>query len=181
MRFQLDIALTEEDYLAFNYFHALESESGKKLIRKTSLIFIAAMVVLEILVFLVMGITTFSTTYMILLGVFTAIYVLCMKKFVKRSIKSQLKRMKQTGKLPYDPVAKLEFYEDKFVEITPGKHSEQSYDVFERICVFKDQYVFLFYSSITAYVLPISQIRAQISLVEFLSFLSGKCSTIEYD
>ena len=52
MRFQLDIALTEEDYLAFNYFHALESESGKKLIRKTSLIFIAAMVVLEILVFL---------------------------------------------------------------------------------------------------------------------------------
>ena len=78
-------------------------------------------------------------------------------------------------------VAMKEFYEDKFVEITPGKHSEQSYDVFERICVFKDQYVFLFYSSITAYVLPISQIRAQISLVDFLSFMSGKCSTIEYD
>ena len=40
---QLNINLSEEDYLSFNNFHSFESAHGKKLIRKTRLFFVLAM------------------------------------------------------------------------------------------------------------------------------------------
>lgn len=180
MRFQLDVTLTEEDYLTFNHFHALESASGKKQVNKIRIVYIAFMAVLAAMVIFVLGWTTFSAANTILLGLFTVLYMLFFKKLVKRNIKAQIKRIKKTGKLPFEAVAKLEFYEDKLVEITAAKRVEQSYNIIERICVVADRYVFLYNSSVGAYILPIPQIKEQINQDDFLRFLSQKCNTVEY-
>lgn len=180
MLFQLNINLSEDDYLDFNKFHAFESMHGKKLIDKTRVFFVLAIIILAAFFLLVMGFTTFSITYAALLLLFAVLYMVFFKKLLTRIVKTQIKRLKKVGKLPFDPVSTLEFYEDKMVEITPQKRTEQSYSIFERICVVKNRYILLYHSSVGAYILPAAQVKAQLNQEELVSFLSNKCTKVEY-
>ena len=180
MLFQLNIYLSEEDYLDFNKFHSFESTHGKKLINRTRIFFVLAMIILAALVVLMLGWTTFSVTYAALLLLFTLLYMAFFKKILARNVKTQIKRLKKIGKLPFDPISTLEFYEDKMVEITASRRTEQGYNIFERICVVKDRYILLYHSSVAAYVLPVAQIKAQLNQENLVDFLSKKCSNVEY-
>ena len=180
MEFQLNVTLTEEDYLAFNVFHALESITGIKQIRKSRFFFAAIMTIMMVLFLFILEFSTFAIIYAVLVGLFSILYISLFKKIMKRNIKAQVKRLKKTGKLPFDPVAKYEFYDDKFVGITPDARVEQSYDALERICVMKNQYVFLYSNSVNAYILPIPQLREQLEQEKLLNFLSQKCNTVEF-
>ena len=180
MLFQLNINLSEDDYLDFNKFHSFESMHGKKLINKTRVFFVLAMIVLAALFLLVMGFTTFSITYVALLSLFTLLYMVFFKKILTRNLKRQIKRLKKVGKLPFDLVSTLEFHEDKMVEITALQRTEQSYSIFERICVVKNRYILLYKSSVNAYILPVSQIKEQLKQEDFIEFLSKKCTNVEY-
>ena len=180
MLFQLNINLSEDDYLDFNNFHSFESAHGKKMIRKTRIFFILAMVFLAALVVLILGCTTFSVAYAALLLLFALLYMVFFKKVLTRNIKTQIKRLKKMGKLPFDPVSTLEFYEDKMVEITALQRTEQSYSIFERICVVKDRYIFLYKSSVSAYILPVLQVKEQLNQEDFIEFLSKKCTNVEH-
>ncbi|MBR5529638.1 MAG: hypothetical protein IKU57_04095 [Oscillospiraceae bacterium] len=180
MLFNLNINLSENDYLSFNNFHSFESTHGKKLIIKTRIFFVLAMIILAALFLLVMGLTTFSITYAVLLLLFTLLYMVFFKKILTRNVKTQIKRLKKVGKLPFDPVSTLEFHEDKMVEITALQRTEQSYSIFERICVVKNRYVLLYKSSVSAYILPVTQIEAQLNQEDFIDFLSQKCTNVEY-
>ena len=180
MLFNLNINLSEDEYLSFNNFHSFESVHGKKLIRKTRILFILAMVFLASLVVLMLGWTTFSVTYAALLLLFTLLYMAFFKKILARNVKTQIKRLKKIGKLPFDPISTLEFHEDKVVEITALQRTEQSYSIFERICVVKDRYILLYKSSVSAYILPVLQVKEQLNQEDFIEFLSKKCTNVEY-
>ena len=167
MLFQFNITLTDEDYLAFNSFHAFGSKQGQKALMKSRLIYIGAMVALIALLVLFTGWSSIATLYAGLLASFTLVYMLIFKKVLQKNMKAQIKRMKQTGRLPYEAVS-------------PNSRTEESYEIFERVCVLKDRYILLYRSSISAYILPIPQIQTQIHMEEFLSFLSRKCSNVEH-
>lgn len=179
MRYHLNITLTEEDYLAFNNFHSLESAAGKKVIRNSRIVFAAVMAALMALFILMVGWTTFSVTYAVLLGLFTVVYTLLFKRILKRNIRAQINRLKKTGKLPFEAAAELEFHEEKIVEITANKRVEQSYDALERICIAGSQYIYLYHSSVNAYIIPVPQLEAQLDRDAFIDFLAQKCSGIE--
>ena len=180
MLFQLNINLSEDDYLDFNKFHSFESAHGKKLINKTRFFFVLAMIILAALFLLLIGFTTFSIIYTALLLLFTLLYMVFFKKTLTWNIKRQIKRLKKIGKLPFDPVSTLEFYEDKMVDITASRRTEQGYSIFERMCVVKDRYILLYHSSVAAYILPVLQIKEQLNQEDFLEFLSQKCTNVEY-
>ena len=95
MLFQLNINLSEDDYLDFNKFHSFESIHGKKLINKTRIFFVLAMIILAALFLLVMGFTTFSIIYAALLLLFTLLYMVFFKKRLTRNVKTQIKRLKK--------------------------------------------------------------------------------------
>ena len=180
MLFNLNINLSEDDYLDFNNFHSFESAHGKKLIRKTRIFFILAMVFLAALDVLILGCTTFSVIYAALLLLFALLYMVFFKNVLTRNIKGQIKRLKKIGKLPFDPVSTLEFHEDKMVESTAVQRTEQSYSIIERICVVKDRYIFLYKSSVSAYILPVLQVKEQLNQEDFIEFLSKKCTNVEH-
>ena len=180
MQYQINVALTEDDYLAFNHFHALESTHGKKQVLKSRIFMAAFFTILALIIYFIMGWDTFSIAYITFLGVFGFFYILFFKTIVRRNITKQINRLKKQGKLPFDAYTTMEFYDDKLVEITEKARTERSYDTLERICVMKDQYIFLYQSSITAILLPVPQLRAKADLNEFLNFLSAKCSKIEH-
>lgn len=180
MLFRLNINQTEEDYFNFNRFHATETPQGKKSIKKAHIIFVLGIAMLMAIIVLLEGWTTFTMICAVILGLHCVFYFVTYKKTVVKNLRKQIKRLKETGKLPFDPVSTFEFHEDKLVEITEDTHTERKYASIERVCVFKDSYIFLYNSSVTAYVLPISQIRAQVNQEDFIRFLSQKCNTVEY-
>lgn len=180
MRFKLDITLTEDDYLAFNTFNSLESSHGKKQLRKNLLKLAATLVLIAALCILMIGWNIYSAIYAVFVGLFIPIYVFLCAISIKRRLKANIKQLKKIGKLPFDPVSTLEFYEDKLVDIAPSTRTEQTYDALERICIVRNQFIFLYCSSVAAYILPITQIEAQLDKDEFLAFLSQRCTTIEH-
>ena len=180
MLFKLNIHLTENDYKAFNHFHSLESAQGKKAIRNGRIFFSVIMACLALLVFLPEGVTAFSLTYATLLLLGTVIYVAVFKKMVIRNLNSQIKKLKKTGKLPYDPVSNFEFHQDHMVEIAESSRTEQGYSCIERVCVLHDRYLLLYKNSVGAYILPMEQVKAQVDPDAFLAFLAQKCTNIQH-
>ena len=179
MRFRINTTGTEEDYLAFNYFHSLESTQGKKQVLKARIQFLLFTPAFPILLFLAVGFTSFSVRYAIYTGVYMLVYMLLFKKIARVRIRAGIRRSKKAGKLRFDPVAVFEFYEDNFVEITAATRTEQSFAAIEKICILQGRYVYMYNSSTSAYILPIAQIREQVNPDDFFHFLLSKCSTVE--
>lgn len=180
MRFQLDLTITEEDYLAFNYFHVLESSFGKKRIILARLRYIALTVLLVVLVLLFSRGRIDPSLYVIVLSAYTTLYMLLYKSLVKRSIRASIKRVKKEGKPSFDPISKLEFYDDKLVAIDSTKRIEQGYDGIEGVHIVEDRYIFLYDGHSSCFILPIPQVKAQLNQEEFIDFLFKKCSKVEY-
>ena len=180
MRYELHLTMTEEDYLAFNYFQNLESPHGKKTIRKFQIalmvlgtVYAAFMLTLEGLFFFM------DPAGMSILGMIVILSLL-FKKFMAWTVKMQVKQLKKAGKLPYNAEADLEFYEDKMVGISKDSRTELNYSGMERICVVKDRYIYAYTSSLSAIILPIPQICQQVNEAEFLQFLTEKCPNVEH-
>ena len=180
MRYQLEIKLTEEDYLQFNLFQAFELPHSKKAMQKSRLTFLGVVVLLLAVYIWIAGATPFSIVYSLVMCLITTIYLAYYKKLVARNIRKQIKKLCKTGKLPFDENSVIQFYEDRIVETAASSRIEKGYEALERICVLGDCYILLFTSSVAAYILPMPQVKAQIDMQDFLSFLSGKCDTVEY-
>lgn len=180
MLFRLNINLTDEDYFQYNRFHALETPQGKQSIKKAHTIFVLTIVVLSAMILSLQGWTLSSKLYCLAIGVWVIIYFATYKNTLDKNLRKQINRLKETGKLPFDPRSILEFHEDRLVEITDDTHTERRYVSIERVYVYKDSYIFLYKSSMGAYVLPLPQVRAQVNQEDFIRFLSQKCNTVEY-
>lgn len=179
MKYQLNITLTEEDYIAFNNFHAIESKQAQKTIKKSRTIMVCCLLALMVFVVISSGWNTFSATYIALLLPLTILLSLFFEKMMHHTVKTQVKLLKKTGKLPFDPNSCFEFYDDKLAESTPSKRTEQSYASLERVCLIADRYILLYNSSVGAYILPVAQVKTQVSYEEFWKFLCLKCKNIE--
>ncbi len=180
MLFQLNVNLNEDDYFAFNLFHTFESTHGKKMIKKSRNFFILVMFILAVLFLLMEEWTVISVVYMILLLLVLFLWIVFFKMLLRLNIRYQIKQLKKLGKLPFDPISTLEFYEDRIVEITASSRTEQNYTALERIYIAKDQYIFLYKTSVSAYMLPIAQVNAQLNQESFIDFLTKKCTNVEY-
>lgn len=178
MEFRFKIHLKEEDFYAFNCFHALESAQGKKQILKSRLLFVVIAVAMSALV-LAMGMGTASVVYLVFMSVFTIIFMVQFKNNVRKNIRKQIENMKKSGKLPYDTVSDYVFSEERFVEISESRRLEQGYDTIERLCIDGESYLILYYSAVTACILPLEQLRMQVDKDAFLHFLQSKNIPVE--
>jgi len=179
MRFRLNTVHTEEDYIFFNLFQALKSPQNIKQIRNRY-IFLCVMLLLVILLYQQTGWNLFSVAYAIFFGIYVLRWTLLHKRTLLRKIRSDIQKMKETATLPFDPVATLEFYEDRLVEITEARRIEEKYESISRVCVVNDQYIYMHYSSVGAYILLIPQLVQQANLEDFLNFISQKTVPVEY-
>ncbi|MBQ1223071.1 MAG: YcxB family protein [Clostridia bacterium] len=179
MQYKLDVELTDKDYLEFNLFQTFKSAVGKKNIRKSRVIFLAAIAALALLVVVLRGFTTSGLIYLGLLAVLTVVYMILFKRIMAASLVKQLKALKKSGKLPFDPKSEIEFFDDKFIESAKTNRNERSYDSIEKICIYGDKYIYLFTSVASAYILPVPLVKKQVNYNAFVKFLSQKCSATE--
>ena len=104
---------------------------------------------------------------------------LSLNYFFVQSIKSNIKILKKSGKMPYSPVAQVEFNENSFTETTPENKVEQKYSAVERVSVINGDTVYIHVNNVMAYILPATCFESTEQLDGFLSFIKTKCSVID--
>lgn len=180
MNFRFDITLTEDAYLDFNKFHAMESATGKKTVKKGKLTIFAVILAVTLLELVVTGWNEEFFGFlaiMVLMGILSLCFF---HKWMLLMVKFQIKQLKKTGKLPFDTQTTYEFHEDKLVLTVPDGRMEQSYDGLERVCVVPERFLLIYRNTSQAFVLPIPQIRQQGDLDALVQFLAQKCGVVEY-
>lgn len=174
MKFRFNVNLTEDDYYEFNRFHMIKSEFGKKQILKMR-IFVAVFIVIVSLGLLFADDFSYeSFITLIPLAVILIVVEFGYVKLTEMILKLQLKSMKKSGKMGFDPTSVLEFYDDAFVEITDTVRTEQKYAVVESININNGQILYIYVNNIRAYLLPLSSFETKEQFGDFIDFLKQK-------
>ena len=179
MRYELQTHMTEGDFAAFNVFHTTRSVYGKQMTRRLKLLVGGMFALAAAMYFLLKGINEESVLYAVLLAVVGGLFIWRYDKVFGKAMAKTLKRMKKTGKMPYSPDSRIEFYDDRVVEITDERRTELYWPTVERLCLVKGQAWYLYLNNSSAMVLPVEQIKAQTDIGEFYRFLEGKCPVVD--
>ena len=179
---KFEIRLTDEDYFAFNKFHAIRSPYGKKNVRNCRII-IVCIFGLAILCTLISGnFTLDSVLQSIPYSVLLLLFEIFLKSFWVATVKSTIKQLKKKGKMAYTPFSILEFKERSFTETCDEHVTEQSYASVERISVIKEKYIYLHTNNLAGFIIPASVFSCKREYEEFVAYLPTICPIIDrYD
>ena len=181
MRYVFDIVLAELDYIEFNTFHATRTPYGKSLRRGLQGMILVLYAIPVALSLWEEGITPMTVTYGLLLTGIGLLLAALMGKFFAFSVKSTIRSLKKSGKLPYSPEARLGFTDEGILEITPDGRTEKRWESIERLYIREGKVWYLYMNNTAAFLLPEEQLRTQTDLAEFRAFLESMCSVVECD
>ncbi len=179
MEFRFSIHLTEEDYCDFNIFHTTRSYYGTQNIKKLRLRMTAMYVPVIILFPVVLRFRLVSLIWSAVMLVCFAAMQLSLKSRLARMAKKAVKNVKKIGKLPYTSDSVLIFNEKAITEISEYETSEKRYMAIERINLVDNRMIYIYTSSVAAYLLPMAAFESQQQYQAFVAFLETKCGTIE--
>ncbi len=180
MLFTFNVELTEKDHYEFCEFMHIRSFYGKRFIRFYRIVFSVVVVLGIIVLFLLCGFTKQTINeakiYCEALILFQIIFIPIMKIILK----SQMKRIKKLGKLPYSPFSVMEFFENCFIETLPEEKIERSYSTIERISIVEEKMIYIHLNSSMANLIPIRVFENPMQKEKFIQFLKTKCCNIDW-
>ena len=174
-----NINLSDKDYLDYNIFWMLKSPYGKKQITSSRIMMTVLFGIVALIALFVAGFSTASLIGLTPITVVFLIIQLTFNRFLIQSIKSNIKSLKNNGKMAYYPISQIEFNEDCFTETTPDNKIEQKYSSVERVSVIGGDMVYIHVNNVMAYILPSSCFKSKEQLDDFLAFIKTKCSVID--
>lgn len=147
------VHLTDEDYIRFNIFYANHSKAGKRALYLARIAFpVLSLAVLT--VFFGAGAEYGKiAVHAILFLAVSFLWVFYVPKVIEKSIRKNINKMKEDGKLPFHEHAQIEFQEDKIVEKNEQEEVRVKYTDIEQICL-TSEYLYIFYSAVQAFILP---------------------------
>ncbi|MBE6630462.1 MAG: YcxB family protein [Ruminococcaceae bacterium] len=179
MKYSFDVMLEENDYYEFNKFWMLKSHYGKRNI-------LSIRVMIGVMILAVMAFSLFLGKFtaaaflgMIPFAVILVVVQLLINPFFAMMLKSQMKQMKKSGKMPFSAVSLIAFYEDRFEENTAEGKAEHPYTALERVSAVEGKMVYLHINNVMAYLIPYKSFADGAQYEEFLAFLSQKCEKID--
>ncbi|MBQ3101062.1 MAG: YcxB family protein [Clostridia bacterium] len=179
MNYKFDITTTDDDYFEFNKFVNFKTSYGRKQLGLMRILIAVIFVAFAVLSLIYNG---FSLNFYItapLLLILLLIYELTLPKMLTRGIKKHIKVIKKSGKMPYSPYSVMEFYEDRFVEITDISRSETLYSSIEKISENENKAIYIHTDVLRGYIIPLSVFESKVQYNEFLDFISAKATNIK--
>jgi len=174
MNCKFDITKTDDDYFEFNKFVSFKTPYGRKQLLSARIMVAVMFAVMALAVLLINGLSLAFYISAPLLAVALVVYEIMFPRFMEKSIKKQINKVKESGKLPYSPHSVMEFYDDKFVEITEKERSEILYSSIERVSVNENKALYLHSDVLRAYIIPLSVFESEAQFNGFLDFISAK-------
>lgn len=91
----------------------------------------------------------------IFMTILSILWICYSKKFILKSMKKGLKKMKKEGRLPYSNEAIVKFDDESIHEISLNTESKTKYSLVEKIAV-TEKAIYIYFSSVQAYILPVT-------------------------
>lgn len=179
MLYKFNIKMTEDDYLEFNKFWAMKSHYGKKQMLSIRIMMVAIVLLFCFISLYGGGFSADAFIGIIPLLILLVLFQVFLKTFFTFILKSNIKTLKKTGKMPYSANSIMQFYEDEFVEITDQNECKQKYSVIERVSIIKGKYIHIHINNIMAYNLPWFCFDSDQQREDFMEFIKSKCNNID--
>ena len=179
MRYAFQIHMTDEDYTAFNLFHSIHSSYFRQSRRRLKGFILVLYALTIVFNFWREGVSAASVSYGLLLALIGGVLVWKFDRLYAVIIRSTVKGMKKSGKMPFSPDSRVELYDDKIVEITPEQRTERTWDSMERLCLVGGRYWYLYINNSAAFIFPVEQLREQTDIGELYRFVESKCPVVE--
>ena len=171
--FEFKINLEDDDYLQFNEYHLLNSPSGKKILMLFRF-FIPFICFMVVVIFSIAG-SDFLLILIeaIMMTIFSILWIVYSKKKILKSMEKGIKKMKREGRLPYSDEAIITFNDESIHEITPNTDNKTKYSLIEKVAVTENA-VYIYFSSVQAFILPVSAFSEEMEKQKFLEFINLK-------
>ena len=157
--FKINTKMNDKDYLEFNYYTINKTEHGKKNMRNIKILYSFVFLIVYVW-FLILNRFSFYSFFLIIpLGIALLATVLPKNFFGRHTLKIVLSVYKK-GKKPYSPESTIEFYEDSFVETTENSKQENKYESIYSVCVFNNNYIYIYINPALAYIFKISDFKS---------------------
>lgn len=175
--FEFKIKLDDDDYLLFNQYHLLNSPSGKKSLLSFRFI-IPFICFMFVVIFCIAG-SDFQLILIeaIVLTILSIFWIGYSKKMILKSMEKRIMKMKKDGRLPYSNDAILRFDDESINEITPKTENKTNYSLIEKIAV-TDKAIYIYFSSVQAYILPVTAFSEDMEKQRFLEFINLKVESL---
>lgn len=175
MHFGFDVTLSDKDYYEFNRFHMRETKGGRKTSLVTYVILAVIFVLVSVTTFLQYGFELYSFIYIaVWLFAVVLISLILDPVITPLILRLTIFMMKKSGKLPYEKLSRLEFYDEYFIEISENNKNETKYAGIEQVLVSRAKAVYIYLSGSTAYILPAIIFSSDSEREEFTEFIKAK-------
>ena len=179
MNYTINVSLTDNDYLDYNIFWMLKSTYGKKQLMKCRVIIFLIFALSALFVLITGDGSVGNFVFIGLMVVMLALFQIFMPCFYMRTIKSQLKTLKKSGKMAYSSEATLEFTDEMFTETTSDNKTEQKYSCIERVSIITDKAIYIHTNNVMAYLIPMSSFTSAEELRSFIDYIKTKALIVD--
>lgn len=167
---EINYEITERDYILFNQYYMMNSDTGKKMRTVVKTVLPIALLCLCAAV----GIRNGSSIVGALLGLFFALlFVALTDRIFLWSTKFSVKMMKKTRELPYPQVGKYIFCEDRVTDVNAKGEQTVFYAAIKKACCTVDA-VYIFIESNQAFIVPYRLFPDANAKNDFIAFLRTK-------
>ena len=174
MLYRFECKMDEKDYYEFSKYHLKAAKELKKS-RSVSKIIVIVMFSLALIYFILRGASLPIIYFAAVVFAVAAVgLILAENPLQLLFIKINIRQMRKKGKLPYPSVSEMEFYDDYFVSEEKVAKTEMKYDALYKVEVNEGKAVYIFLSTVQAYVIPFNAFGSERERVEFIEFIKNK-------
>ena len=167
---ELNYEITERDYILFNQYYMMKSDTGKKMRLVAKTVFPITL----LCICAVVGIRNGSSLIGALLGLlFALLFVALTDRIFLWSAKFSVKMMQKSRELPYPQVGKYIFYEDRITDVNAKGEQTVFYAAIKKACCTVDA-VYIFIESNQAFIVPYRLFPDANAKNDFVAFLRTK-------
>ncbi len=173
MMFHFKFKLNDEDYLLFNQYHLLNSDTGKKSLTTFRLIAPILGLFVVIIFFIAGSEPGLIVVEAIFMAALSILWVVLSKTIMFRSLKKHIKKLKAKGRLPYSNEVEIQFNDENIHEITPNTENKTAYVLVEKIGLTENA-IYIYFSAVQAYIVPLSVFKDEEEKHNFLNYIHLK-------
>jgi len=174
-----NVKLTDEDYIAYNIHHALNSATGRQNMRKSRILLAFMTVIYAILFIISLFVFRDRLIFCVLLLMFMLYGIFRLATYrnhVQKSVRKAIANMKKQGKLPYAAETRYNLGEKEIVATIPDGVYHINYNDIEAVQKDSD-HIYIMLNTINAEIIPIRDLNGLDG--KLMDFLHGKCPCLQ--
>ena len=171
--FEFHVTLNDDDFCLFNEYVVSNDPAWAKSINGVRVMAVIVSAAFIGLVWMGAFHPAIKTIITIVVALLSVAFVNSVKSGTLKSVRRNIDKQKEAGRLPYSKEATFFFEEDCVYETTPENETKSGYDIIEKV-VETDRFVYVFVSVSSAHIIPVTAFADDAEKHSFLAFIESK-------